>query len=250
MKKILLSLVIFSLIFAFAGIGLAQELEKIPSPDQIKNFQEIRKEGNSLFGIRKAPKQEKENKPEKPKFDQTNAILGASSSLEKISNPGEISLFEKIKKIGTALWGIRKNNANKPNENNKKPLYVRPESVQCVKDAIDKKDYSWKNAISLNSQNILDYVTSRNTCQKAALDKTSAKEQIEANKLCVETYKKSFKENREILKKSRDEAWKIYKDDLKKCSQLQKASNATTTIIVTEPEQAEEIMIDDGEEGI
>lgn len=168
--------------------------------------------------------------------------------LEKISHPGELNLFEKIVKIGTALWGIRKNDGRIGTGQ----VLVKPVAVQCVKDAIDKKDASLKTAISAQNQTVLSALDSRNSCQKAALDKMTAKDQFVANKLCVDAYQKSVKDNNKILEKARNDAWKIYRDDLKACSLLQKENKATSTDIISSStiagEQDGEIMVNDGED--
>jgi len=224
MKKFLLSLTIFSLVFSFGGISLAQEqaIEKIPSPDQIKNFEMIRKDGNTLFGIRKTA----------PTI-QANAV-GGNSSLEKISRPEEISLFDKIVQKGKALWGIRKNIAPKP-------AYITPAAAQCVKTAIDKKDTALKNIITSHSQEVVAAIDARNACQKAAIDKTTAKEQLEANKVCINVFQKGIKDINAATNKEKNEAQKTYKTDLKACSVLQTSSTATST-----KPAIEEIKIEDG----
>ncbi len=224
MKKFLLSLTIFSLVFSFAGVSLAREqaIEKIPSPDQINNFEMIRKDGTALFGIRKiAP------------AIQSNAA-SSSSSLEKISRPEEISLFNKIVKKGKDLWGIRKNVAPKP-------VYVTPAAAQCVKTAIDKKDTALKNIITSHSQKVTAAIDTRNVCQKAAIDKTTAKEQFEANRVCINTFQKGIKDINFSTNKEKNETQKTYKTDLKACAALQASSPSTST-----KQAVEEIKIEDG----
>lgn len=255
MKKIILAIMVFSLIFAASGIVLAQELEKIPSPDQIKYFKMIKKEGNALFGVRIKTASSTPNMERKAEYpnamnnraSSTNVRSNASESvLEKISSPKEINLFEKIKKIGTALWGIRKDGATKPAE--ARPVIVKPIAVQCVKDAIDKKDNAVKTGISSSSQVLMSAIDVRNTCQKAALDKTTGAEQFEANKLCVKNFQQSAKNSNEAMKNARNEAWKNYKADLKICSELQKNSLATTTSAAASSAESLEIMLNDGDE--
>ena len=224
MKKFLLSLMIFSLVFSFGGVSFAEEqaIEKIPSPDQIKNFEMIRKEGNSLFGIRKVAPAVKAN------------IANSNSSLEKISRPEEISLFDKIVKKGKALWGVRKNIVPRP-------VYITPAAAQCVKTAIDKKDTTLKTIITSHSQEVVTAIDARNVCQKAAIDKTTAKEQFEANKTCINTFQKGIRDINAATEKEKNEAQKIYRTDLKACSALQKNDTSTSAGQTTE-----EIKIEDG----
>jgi len=232
MKKALLVVMIFSLVFAFGGITLAQEqeMEKISSPEQIKEFKVMKKEGGSLFGVRL----------EKLKNNLEKKTSTTEAKLEKIAHPRELNLFEKIKQIGSALWGFRK-------AVDKKIIIVKPVAVQCVKDAIDKKDTALKAAITTHSQSILTTLDARTACQKLALDKLTGKEQLESNKVCLETFKKSTKDNNDTLKKSKDATWKVYNTDLKACSALQKAENATSTAVSANTEVAGDIMIGDGE---
>jgi len=255
MKKILLGLMVFSLIFAVSGIVLAQELERIPSPDQIKNFKMIKKDGNALFGVRinsASSGQVMQDRTMRP--DGTNDIgistnsRGTSTSkiLEKILRPSDITLFEKIKQVGASLWGFRKNETRNPNE--ARPVLVKPVAVQCVKDAIDTKDTAVKNAIASTSQAVISAIDVRNACQKAALDKTTGQEQMEANKICVKNFQQSSKETNEAMKNARNEAWKNYKTGLKACSALQKENNATSTLSVPAGSPNLEIMLNDGDE--
>lgn len=269
MKKFLLATMIFSLIFAVSGIVLAQELEKIPSPDQIKNFKMIKKDGGSLFGVRigtasstinrEMNREQEMRKEQEMKKEQemrnlriassTIKATGTASILEKISHPGEIKLFDKIKQIGTSLWGIRKGDIKNPNESQKpmeaRPTLVKPVAIECVKNAIDKKDTALTSSMASSSQAMISAINARNACQKLALDKATGQEQFEANKICVNSFQTSSKNTNESLKKARNEAWKIYKDDLKACSVLQRESNATSTLTNS---ANNEIMINDGEE--
>lgn len=265
MKKIIFAMIIFSFLVVSSGVVLAEETpsaltatsatstkaikEKIANPNEIKLFEKIQKIGESLFGVRK---QIENSKPDNGKQNSekvaTTTKQNSSSTkpiIEKISNPNEIKLFEKIQKIGTALWGIRKIESKIEIT----PMFfVKPVAMECVKNAIDKKDTSTKTALTSHNQNIITALTNRSACQKTALDKTTGKEQSNANKLCVETYQKSVKENNGILQKSKNDTWIIYKDDLKVCSLLQKGNRATSTITASS-EITEEIMINDGEGG-
>lgn len=250
MKKIIIVLTMFMLVFPLVGLSVKAESststtnipniklttkptttrEKILNLTEIKNFKNIEKIGNILFGIKVKQNQEQ---PKKIEVKQPETTMASSSSLEKISDPAKISLFSKIQKIGTALWGIRKDEG----KDNQKLVYVTPAAVQCVKTAIDKKDASIKTSTSKHSQNILTAIDTRNSCQKSALDKTTAKEQFAANKLCSDVFQKGMKDNNATMEKEKNEAHKIYRTELKSCSALQ-TTNSTTT---------EEIKIEDGE---
>ncbi len=263
MKKLLLALMFFSLIFVTTSVLLAEEksntnlsaqavpalytnsgtgnqVEKILNPGEIKFFEQIKKMGNSLYGIRKnIENKQEQNKPQMSKASSTK------TDLEKIANPSEIKFFEQIKKIGTALWGIRKQNAVKTIE--QKPIFIKSLTVPCVKDAIIKKDASSSAVISLHAQNQITGINNRTACQTAALEKMSGQEQFEANKICINDFKTSVQSTNEMLNKSKNEIWNIYKNDLKQCSEMQK-ENTSSTLEIVSPEDNGEIMINDGNE--
>ena len=284
MKKFLLSLIIFSLVFAFGGIVLAEELmtgqneliqpraninatsslEKIANPGQMSLFTKIQKIGTALFGVRKPQNNQKPGqtnasqpnavKPNGQGANQQNTSSSTNQTLEKISSPAEISLFEKIKKVGTALWGIRKENKEgkgskdgkednnqKPVINQPKPVYVTPAAAQCVKDAIDKKDTAAKTSTNNHAQKVSSAIDARGTCQKATLDQTTAKAQADANKVCVDTFQKSLKEINIVMETEKKATFEAYRTDLKICSALQTGSASTSTPNVS----AELIMIPD-----
>jgi len=252
MKKIIIIPIMFMLIFPFTTLSVRAEdgvessdttgsEEKILTPAEIKNFRNIKKIGNTLFGVRLEKKLEVRNTQNKPKMNKPGETKTSSSVLEKISSPLEIYLFHKIKKIGTALWGVRKDEIQKP-INNQKLVYVTPSAVECVKNAIDKKDTAVKASTSKHSQAMIAAIDTRNVCQKAALEKTTAKEQFEANKVCANAFQKGTKENNMTIEKERNEAQKTYRTDLKSCSNLQATNTSISANLTTS-----EIKIEDGE---
>lgn len=234
MKKLSLVLIILSLILASGGVILAekedQQYERIPSPDQIKNFRAIKNGNGVLYGIRKEIKSEKKEE----------------RKLEKINHPKEISLFEKIKKIGSTLWGFRKEDKKENNqkENALKFIYIKPEASQCVKDAINKKDTALKVANTDAFQRQSTAIDTRGECQKMALTKTAAQEQFDANKACIDEFKTNMKTSKETTEQDKKDARDTYNANLKACSVLQTAPVATST---TETIPTEEIKVDDGE---
>lgn len=214
MKKIILGVVVFSLVFLGAGLAVAQEqnLEKIPSPDHIKDFQVIKKEGGALFGIRK-------DMMEKSRLDDANMNPAGASSLEKIPSPAEIPFFKKIIKMGTALWGERK-------DREVRSLYITPAMAPCVKTAIDKKDAAIKTSTTGQANKMVSAIDARNVCQKAAIDQTTAQAQFEANKACVATFQKAVKEANEAFRQEKDAAKKAFREDLKNCQSLNAATSS------------------------
>lgn len=243
MKKILLVAAIFSLALTAGGLVLAQEItEKIPSPNEIKNYTQVTRIGNSLYGIR------------------VKEQIGTTTNLklEKIAHPQEIGLFSKIQKIGSALWGVKKNSASQDVSNQIKKeaelksvklpevkpvrkIEVKPEMAACVKTAIEDKDTALKAAITEHNQAIFTAIDARTACQKAAIDQTLS-EQGAANRLCLEAYQKAIVENKKIFQNHKNTNWQAYRDDLKACQSTQ--TTTTTTNIIS----LEELIIEDGED--
>lgn len=242
--------------WAFSAEPNEPVLEKIISPDQIPHFRIMKKEGNTLFGIRIKPGENKPNvmgerkplppvknineevKPEDIK--KSAEVTGATGQLEKISGPWEVSLFEKIKKVGNALWGYKK-----PEEKNIGVAKLTPEMITCLKTAIDKKDTAVKTTVTTASEELVKAIDSRNTCQKAALDLATNPEIVKAFKVCKDTFNKAVKDSRINAKKSRDLAWKTYQQEVKTCHKS--VDSATTTPTVAEGSvDASNVLLDDG----
>ncbi|MCX6799891.1 MAG: hypothetical protein NT091_01965, partial [Candidatus Falkowbacteria bacterium] len=85
--------------------------------------------------------------PENINLFTTNTATSTGEQ-EKISNPQDMKSFEKIKKVGNALYGTRKDGIQKP-------AFIKPEVAQCVKDAISKKSTAIKAAVSAHDQTAL-----------------------------------------------------------------------------------------------
>lgn len=99
--------------------GKCEMLEKVPSPEQIKYFKLIKKEGKDLYGIR--TQEEAETSSDKllekiPSPDQIKYFIVMKKDnhslygqrLEKIAHPQFIYLHTHIRQIDNALWGIKK----------------------------------------------------------------------------------------------------------------------------------------------
>lgn len=76
-------------------------LERIPSPEQIKHFRNVIKRGNDLFGLRMESSAQLSGEAS---LENSNG----EKKLEKISAPQFVALYERIQKIGNALWGYKK----------------------------------------------------------------------------------------------------------------------------------------------
>ncbi len=191
-------------------------LEKIPSPEKMNLYREIKKVGNDLFGIRKASSTIANiTKNDDKKASSTLTAIqkkiqeAKKSGLEKISSLDQIKLFEKITKIGNDLFGIKK-----------KGVTVLPamdtETVTCVSSAIDAKDTSVGAALTDSAVEINKAINTRNACQKNVLTLTSERES--ALKTCNKIFQETAKTINEKAKKTQQEAWNTYKKSLKSCS--------------------------------
>jgi hypothetical protein len=180
----------------------AEGLEKIPSPEQIKNFQAIKKIGNTLYGIKK------EIKAEKALTATTSSSAATASKLEKISHPGVINLFEKIQKIGSTLWGIKKKATSTP-------LIITPEISACVATAINVKDKALMARVTSAATELNTALATRSACQQAAVAATTTpRDTLNA---CVKTFNEAHKTIKEASKKVQKDSWEIYKNSLKTC---------------------------------
>lgn len=258
MKKILIFSMVFSLAFATIGLAMAEEqpqaetrtiqetpnliapsptasgeqLEKILSPKDITFFEKIKKIGNALFGIKKknAGKQAEVKKQEEPAAEVSgsaeetaenlNLILSDSGNggEEKIFSPNDIKLFEKIKKVGNALYGIRKKTVLKP-------LFIKPENAGCIKSALSVKGTSLKVTMMMRNEKVLAAHDARIACEIATLDKATAIEQYKANLECFQAEQKSRKEIDAEFNKGKKATQDTFRTDVKTCVQ----TTATTT---------------------
>ncbi len=97
--------------------GDTSNLERIPAPAYIKYFEKIRKVGQDLFGVRKSESEVNKLKKEDGVKNADGTSASGTSSLERIPSPSQINLFEKIKKVGQDLFGVRKTEKSEDNNN-------------------------------------------------------------------------------------------------------------------------------------
>jgi len=231
-------------------------LERIPSPDQIKNFRVMKNENGVLYGIR---------------VRNLNQVSSATTStndatndlLERIPSPDQIKNFRVVKKENGVLYGVRLQNTNQTQNtqasNNqvmlkkgelekipapqyinqytnirkvdnalwgvKKdvkdlPVKVSPlvttEMITCVSNALDTKDKALIVLLNESSKELSDLINERNACQKAAIQ--SEEEQREKLGECVRSFQTNHKELMEASRLKQKEIWKSYQTDLKTCS--------------------------------
>ena len=230
MKKIISFLIIFSFLFAVAAF----------SPISALRAETNSTAGDSQTELEKIPSPQHINLYEKIK-KVGNTLWGIKKAaqkqikqeqekLEKIASPKEIYLFEKIKKVGNALWGIRK-----------KILYraVTSENAPCVIAAIEIKD---KALIDNNTNTVAELnkaIVARTACQKTALATTD--NQKKALDECARIFKDAYKLIKFNSNKTATAIAKTYRDSLKVC-----AKTVSTGDISTSATASQEINIEDG----
>jgi len=227
----------------------SSNLEKIPTPEYIKYFREIRKSGDSLYGIRKSAAEIEKIKQESTQISKPEIKATSTTGLEKIKSPTQINLFEKIIKVGQDLFGIKKSDINTNSVKvtdlekivslddvkffeqirkigndlfgiRKKGSYVLPsmtsEQITCVSSAIDAKDSKISEALTAAAVEINSAITARGICQKAVLSITT--ERQSALNACNRTFMESNKKTADKTKNTQKEIWTTYSNSLKTCS--------------------------------
>lgn len=246
---------------------LVGDLEKIPSPDKICLYNKVNRKGNDLYGVKKteaelakmttttcpviAPFLEKFSKlPEKAQ--------ATTKKLEKIAAPWLLHQYEQIKKVGTALWGLKKENGDKKenketedrdedrNEDRPKAtstvatMYVQPQNATCVINAIRTKDTALTNNNASTTAALNAAITARTSCQEAALLATVTasstasttvlmNQQKTAMGLCTQAFRESFAVAKEAAKKTHAAIWETYRNALRVC---QPAATSTPALMI------------------
>ncbi|PKM87792.1 hypothetical protein CVU83_02555 [Candidatus Falkowbacteria bacterium HGW-Falkowbacteria-2] len=209
---------------AVSATGTANQLERIPSPDQIKEFKVMKKEGNALWGIRL------KNLKASSTSEMSQVKNDIRGELEKILAPQYINLYNQITKIGTSLWGIpKKASENKPVTPSR---VVTADMIPCVTAAIIKKDDAVKKVIETSADNMVLAITARGECQIKAI--ATVENQAENLKACAKTFQETSKSVAGTARAAQQEAWKIYQTEMRACSVT--SSNA----------QEAPLMIEDG----
>lgn len=165
MKKIIVLLLMGALALPFALPVLAEtaptptltsaQEERIASPDEIKNYTNVHKVGDALYGYRKP-------------------VQTANGIEEKITSPSEIRYFSHIRKVGTALYGIRIMNKIASTT----PLTA--EQIACVQTALEKRDTAVISARDVLNSEIKTALQARMSAFKNAIAITNPKERAAA----------------------------------------------------------------------
>lgn len=205
--------------------GATSTFERIPSPDQIRFFKMIKKDGTALYGIRidKPAVAASSTKPVKATSTQ--------NKLEKIAGPSLVNLYEKIQRIGNALWGVKKDDVKKEKDAPKAsstPRIITSDISACVISAIEKKDSALKNRLDVSNSDLKEIIDLRTSCQKSALNTTE--KQLEYIQACNKTFRASHESILKASKESQKAAWTTYQSDLKACNVNTASSTAPIMI--------------------
>lgn len=221
---------------------LMSSLEKILTPEQIKNFTNIVRQGNSLYGVRKMATSSATFETS-ASTTITNRSNEAIKKLEKISAPWLINQYEQIKKVGTALWGLKKEKIEEGRENkldaSSSKVYVSGSESTCVINAIKAKDTVLQANNTSTVAAVNAAIATRTVCQEQAIVTTAvtASSTLSTTEMAINQKKelnvcvKAFKESAAKIKKEaatqHKNTWEAYRTSLKAC----KASSSAAIII-------------------
>jgi hypothetical protein len=186
MKKFITLLLVTGLLLpglpAMAEIANTSENtseEKIPSPEHIKLYKNIRKVDKSLYGIR--IKSSNDTKPNE----------------EKILSLEDVKYFSHIRKVGESLYGIRI-------DAKAAPVQLTAETLACAKTALGKREDAAIIAYDTYATSIKEALAKRKTDQMAAMEiiDQSARRKALAKALI------DFNKARELAVKNRHESIK------------------------------------------
>jgi hypothetical protein len=228
-------------------------LVKIPHPDYIKYFREIRQIGNSLYGILinsanslmgniqptsgTTPNAGNSSTASSATGGTTGAAGQTTQQLEKILSPDMIKFYTAIKKIGSSLFGVRLGE-NVPNNVTPKPHpVVTDEESACVISAIKAKDQVITDGKTAEATAFNAAVTARTACQTTALGSTDG--QLAALQACVKSFVMAAKQSQATFAKAQKDAWTTYTAALKACGSASGTIAGGTTT-------GGDIMVEDG----
>jgi len=239
MKRILIFAIIALFIIPAAIFAAETELEKIPSPEQIKYFKVIKKENGALFGI----KLDKAVSTSNLAPTASDSTVAEEATLEKISGPWDLQLFQKIKKVGNALWGYRKDVGRHLGfvNSDKKEVVISPETRACLKSALNVKDNALKATVETAKTKHVAAIEKRNTCQISALEATSSLAIMKDFKACAETFKQDIRTAQKDIKDARKALQDTYKESLRACYK----ANVASSTVVANPVSTGNVLLED-----
>lgn len=224
-----------------------QALERIPNPEQIKNFRVMKNENGTLYGIRVQNSNQTQasnqsaNASDKAKENaNANSALNSSQALEKIPNPEQIKNFKVMKNENGTLYGIRIQATNqaqvKTQEQNKNQEQVRTQNrlvtadlKTCVSTAINTKDEALKTRLTNMNSEVSALIDARNACQNIALE--SETNQAENLKACSITFETKYKELNSATRENHKNIWTNYQNQMKACLPTQEVEAGETLLI-------------------
>lgn len=212
----------FSLVAVVRADNNGSELERILSPERLKEFRVMKQVGNTLYGIRL-------NVAGSAASTSSSSILATTTSvnqqLEKIESPKFVHEYEKIRRVGNALWGMKKAEANSSEGDNEGDnqdtnsslalATITPEMVSCVSSAINAKDQAVIAEVNAAAASLTAAITARGTCQQAALQTTGS--QAVALDSCFQVFKTASRQINQVAQQAQQEAWIAYNNSLQSC---------------------------------
>jgi len=207
-----------SILTATSSLLASSSLEKISTPSLINLYNQIKKIGKDLFGVKKTSSGTATSTPNTIE-NKINELK--KSGLEKINSIDQVKLFDKVTKVGGDLFGLRKKGTNSVLPT------MSADTITCVSSAIDAKDSSLNIALTNTAAEITAAIDARGICQKTALALSTGRE--DALKVCNQTFKAATKKSNDTTKDTQNTIWSTYKASLKTCS-----TTASTTEIIIE----------------
>jgi hypothetical protein len=209
------------------------QLVKIPNPDYIKYFREIRQIGASLYGIlinsanglmgniqpTSGTTPTAQNSSTAPTATATGGTIGGvgqtTQQLEKILSPDMIKFYTAIKKIGSSLFGVRLGGSVPGNVTPKPYRVVTAEESACVISAIKAKDQAITDGKTAEATAFNAAVAARTACQTTALGGIDG--QLAALQTCAKSFVTAAKQSQATFAKAQKDAWTTYTAALKVC---------------------------------
>jgi hypothetical protein len=208
----------FSLVAIARADNKGSELERILSPEHLKEFRVMKRVGDALYGIRLNAVDAATSTSSPLTIATTTSV---NQKLEKIESPEFVHEYEQIRRIGTALWGLKKAEANISKGEDQgigsslALATITPDMISCVSIAITAKDQAVIAEVNAAATSLTAAITARGTCQQAALQTTG--NQATALNNCVQVFKAASRQINQVAQQAQQEAWTAYTNSLKTC---------------------------------
>ena len=218
-----------------------QVLERIPNPEQIKNFRVMKNENGALYGIRvqnsnqtQASNQSANANDQAKANANANSALNNGQALERIPNPEQIKNFRVMKNENGTLYGIRIKADNQAQIKTQEQARTQNRVVTadikaCVAAAINAKDEALKTRLTNFNNDISALIDVRNSCQNIALESESNQE--ENLRACSATFEAKFKELNSATRENHKNIWTNYQSEMKACLPAKDVQEGETLLI-------------------